>query len=840
MRVRPAILIALATSWIASGQTYTISTLAGGELPANVPGTSASLYSPISVAVDKTGNVFFGDTREFVVLRLDATTGVLTLAAGNGTAGFSGDGGPAASAQFGYTLNGVAVDSGGNLYITDRGNNRIRKVTNGVITTVAGNGAAGFGGDSGAATSAELNSPNGIAVDASGNLYIADTANNCIRKIANGVITTIAGNGTAGFGGDSGAATSAELNSPNGIAVDASGNLYIADTLNYRIRMVANGTITTVVGNGTQGFRGDNGPPTSAELNQPESIAVDASGNLYIADTLNSRIRKVANGVITTAAGNGTSGFSGDNGSATSAQLGQPWGVAVDVAGNLYIADTYINHRVRKVSNGVITTVAGNGLVGDNGPATSSQLNNPVGVALDAAGNVYMSDFYNNRIRKVSSGVITTVAGIGTPGFSGDNGLATSAQLNGPIGVAVDSAGNLYIGDGGNNRIRKVSNGVITTVAGNGTSGFSGDNGPATAAQLNGPGAVAVDAAGNLYISEQGDNRVRKVSGGVITSVAGNGTPGFSGDNGPATSAQLNLPLQIAVDAAGNVYITDEDNQRIRKVANGVITTVAGNGTAGFSGDSGPAISARLSFPQGVAVDSAGNLYVGDDGNSRIRKVSNGVIATVAGNGTPGFSGDNGPATSAELDNPREVAADPTGNLYFVDAGNNRVRLLTTSAPSCAYSLTPTSLQSSASGGSFSVAIQTTATCSWTISSLPNWITVSGCELGYRTRDNCPHRRAQYLRCSLERDYLNRWCLRYRHASQRPALLHLHQHHAAGDYFCRFGKLVRRIFIFRIRLMAGDQGRQSGRPCRPAIERRHESRPVDFGRLQWSECSHSA
>jgi uncharacterized protein (TIGR03437 family) len=679
MRLLSAVFLALIMSWSASGQDYTVTTFAGGYSPANIPGPSASLYGPNSVAVDKTGNVFFADSGEHVVLRLDATTGVLTLVAGNGTEGFSGDNGPATSAQLAF-FQGVAVDSAGNLYIAD--NQRVRKVSNGVITTIAGNGTLGFSGDNGLASSAQLNNPNGVAVDSAGNLYIADTANNRIRKVANGVITTVAGNGTAGFGngGDNGPATSADLNQPRGVALDAAGSLYIADTANNRIRKVANGVITTVAGNGTAGFGngGDNGPATSADLNQPQGVAVDSAGNLYIADTANNRIRKVANGMITTAAGNGTAGFGGDNGSAASAKVSGPSGVAVDAAGNLFIADG-ANRRVREVSNGVITTAAGNGSVGDDGPSTGAQLNSPEGVAVDAAGNLYIADFSSGRIRKVANEVITTMAGNGTCCFSGDNGPATSAQLYNPGGIAVDAAGNLYIADQGN-RVRKVSDGVITTVAGNGTPGFSGDNGPATSAQLNvqnQPSAIAVDAAGSLYIADTGNNRVRKVTNGVITTVAGNGTPGFSGDNGPAISAQLNQPQGIAVDSVGNLYIADRANQRIREVASGLITSVAGNGTAGFSGDSGPATSAKLSGPTGVAVDSFGSLYFSDLGNGRIRKVANGVITTVAGNGTHGFGGDNGPATSAGFDQPTSPAIDAVGNLYVADWMDNRIRLLT-------------------------------------------------------------------------------------------------------------------------------------------------------------------
>ena len=664
MRLLPAVLLTFATSWIASGQTYTISTFAGGGLPGNIPGTSASLYGPQAVAVDRAGNIFFGDGSD--VLRLDAATGVLTLVAGNGTPGLSGDNGPATSAQL-HNPTGVAVDSAGNLYIADSGNNRIRKVSSGVITTVAGSGTPGYGGDKGLATSAQLNGPFGVAVDSAGNLlYIADSRNNRIRQVSNGVITTVAGNGTADFGGDKGPATNAQLNSPAGVAVDSAGNLYIADTWNNCIRRVSNGVITTVAGNGTADFGGDNGPATSAQLYNPTGVAMDSTGNLYIADMNNDRIRKVSGGVITTVAGGGTS--FGDNGPATSAQLNGPADVAVDSAGNLYIADSW-NNRIRKVVKGVIATVAGGGTsLGDNGPASSAQLNDPSGVAVDSAGNLYIADTGNCLIRKVANGVIGTVAGNGTCGFSGDNGPATSAQLNGPSGVAVDSAGNLYIADTSNNRIRKVSSGVIATVAGNGTPGFSGNNspasggdgGPATSAMLNGPSGVAVDSAGKLFIADTWNNCIRQVSNGVITTVAGLlGGPYYG----------------VAIDSAGNLYIAGGDSI-LRRASTGAMTTVAGGGSSGL-GDNGPATSAALSEAVGVAVDSAGSLFIADFQDNRIREVSNGVITTVAGNGTSGFSGDNGPATSAQLDSPQGVAVDSAGNLYIADSDSNRIRLLT-------------------------------------------------------------------------------------------------------------------------------------------------------------------
>jgi uncharacterized protein (TIGR03437 family) len=679
----------------ARGQNI-INTVAGGNwvFPA---GVTVALNAPLggvsSVAVDSQGNVYVADLGNSRIFRVSPSGGI-QIVAGNGTVGYSSDGGPAIAASLNLGASGgVAVDASGNLFIADQTNSRIRKVSpSGIITTVAGSASFGFSGDGGPATSAELSLPASVAVDASGNLFIADLFNNRIRKVsaASGIITTVAGNGDFSFSGDGGPATSAALAQPTGVAVDASGNLFIVDFENNRIRKVsANGIISTVAGNGTQGFSGDGGPATSAELNYSSTVAVDASGNLFIADTYNNRIRKVsASGIISTVAGDGTPSyvFSGDGGPAIAAALNRPAGVAVDVSGNLFIADTGYD-RVRKVSaSGIINTVAGNGgflFSGDGGPAVSASLNSPQNVVVDASANLFIAVNGSYRIRKVSAGgIITTVAGNGAEGFSGDGGPATAASFGEPTGVAVDAGGNLFIADAYNNRIRKVSaGGIITTAAGNGTAGFSGDGGPATSAalQLGFSGGVAVDSSGNLLIADTGNNRIRKVSAaGVITTVAGNGTQGFSGDGGLATAAELYKPVGIAVDASGNLFFADLDNYRIRKVsASGIITTVAGNGTAAFSGDGGPATSASLGGPYGVAVDAGGELFIADTYNNLIRKVSaSGIITTVAGGGSPltPALGDGGPATSAWFDSPEGVAVDVFGNLFIADTFNNRIR----------------------------------------------------------------------------------------------------------------------------------------------------------------------
>ena len=337
----------------------------------------------------------------------------------------------------------------------------------------------------------------------------------------------------------------------------------------------AAGTITTIAGTGEYGYGGDGGPAVDAQLSRPWGVAVDGEGNLYIADGDNGRIRKVdSSGTIDTVAGTGRLGFSGDGGPATAARLRFPSGVATDDAGSLYIADQH-NQRIRKVdSSGIITTIAGTGARGyggDGGPAAQARLNHPHGVATDGAGNVYIADYGNQRIRKVdTSGVITTVAGTGELGgrVSGDGGLAVEAQLRNAHGVAMDGAGNLYIADTEGDRIRKVdSSGVITTVAGTGEGGHGGDGGPATAATLKYPTGVAVDDAGNLYIVDCYDHRIRKVdSSGFITTIAGTGEGGHEGDGGPASQAQLNYPRRVALDGAGSLYITDTGNNRIRVV----------------------------------------------------------------------------------------------------------------------------------------------------------------------------------------------------------------------------------------------------------------------------------
>jgi len=343
---------------------------------------------------------------------------------------------------------------------------------------------------------------------------------------------------------------------------------------------------------------------------------------------------------ISTIAGTGTPVFAGDGGLATSAGLYYPKGMFVDASGNVYFGE-YSSQRIRKItaSTGIISTIAGTGTYGysgDGGAATSAQLNYPTGVCADASGNVYIADTYNDRIRKITSstGIISTIAGTGTGGYSGDGGAATNAELSNPKGVSVDGSGNVYIADSDNYRIRKItaSTGIISTIAGTGTAGNTGDGAAATNAQLSTPTGVSLDASGNIYIADYYNHSVRKViaSTGIIVTIAGNGAGGYSGDGGSATSAQLYYPYAVSVDASGNVYISDEQNHRIRKVnpSTGFISSIAGTGTAGYSGDGGPATSAELNYPTGVSVDISSNVYILEWGNHRIRKITVDPTAT--------------------------------------------------------------------------------------------------------------------------------------------------------------------------------------------------------------------
>ena len=716
-KLSPAFAILFVTL-VATGQSYMVRTLAGGGLPDNVPATQVALNSASHIASDSAGNLYIAGL--FSVMRMDAATGLLRPFAGTGVAGFTGDGGPAINAQF-SSIAGLAVDAAGNVYISDIGDNRVRRVSNGIITTIAGNGQLGFSGDGGPATLAQV-TLSGIAVGPEGNLYIAADAR--IRRVSRGIISTILGDGIEGDSGDDGPAVNARIGvyAPL-MAADAAGSVYVIDGNHYRIRKITNGIVTAFAGNGTQGSTGDGGAATRAGLSQPLGVAADSFGNVFLSEE--GRIRMVKDGVISTVAGTGSSGFTGDNGPAANAQVSNSAsGLAVDAADNLYVSDGG-NFRVRKISAGTITTVAGNGSSSggfvDNASG-DAQFARICAAAIDAAGSTYVADCAREQVRKISNGLITTVAGDGNAGYGGDNGPATNAMVNlqGPLiygGLAVESAGAIYIADTNNARVRKVSNGIITTVVGNGTAGFSGDGGAATNAQLSQPTSLAVDSTGNLYIGDKGNARIRKVANGVITTFAGGGTGGYEG---LATDAQLTGRDWVAVDSRGTVSIFDgaapcPHHQPCNNKS--LVLQVAGG---------------RMSIspnPWGT-IDAAGNIFsvVG----ASVQKTTGGITNTIAGIGTHGFSGDNGPALNAQFMFPLPEAVDSDGNIYLIDG--DRLRVLSPIPSNCTYAVGTTTLQALSAGGEMPVSIQTGDGCPWIVTGigdgLPGWITVTGTAYG--------------------------------------------------------------------------------------------------------------
>jgi cysteine-rich repeat protein len=647
--------------------------------------TEVGLALPRGVAVDRAGNVFIADTGGHRIHQVGAD-GTIVTRAGTGRAGFQGDGGPATAAE----LNGpsaVAVDGVGNLYVLDAGNARVRLVrSDGVIATIAGDGTSGGSGDGGPAVLAQLapGSGGGLAVDGLGEVYVADTFNHRIRRVGrDGVITTVAGSGTVGSSGDGGPATEAQLTFPAAVALDPAGAVLIGDGSNRVRRVDASGTITTVAGNGQLGHDGDGGLAIAAQLGQPQAIALDAGGAMYI--TTQNLLRRVSpDGIIARVAGQSgvLGGFAGDGGPALAAQFDGANGVAVAGDGVIYVADTS-NNRVRRIAvNGVIATAAGSGVGGAGGAgggATSATLAAPHGIAVDGDGNLYIAETYNHVVQRVRpGGEIAIIAGTGLGSFGGDGGPAVAAQLAFPHDVAVDAAGAVFILDNENCRIRRVDpDGTITTIAGTGSCGYDGDGGPATAAELSYPEGLALDGAGNLYIADTGNVRVRRVNAaGTISTVAGDGSSGFGGDGGPAIEAQFAAPRGLVVDGAGNLYIADTGNRRVRKVsAAGTVTTIAGTGASGAAGDGGPATAAQLALPVALALDAAGRLYIADDGSNRVRRVSAaGTISTYVGVGLAGFGGDGGAAAAALLDGPRGLALDAAGDLYISERDNARVR----------------------------------------------------------------------------------------------------------------------------------------------------------------------
>ena len=598
-------------------------------------------------------------------------------------------------------VDGIAVDKNGNIYIAMRDHNIISRVdTHGNMTRFAGTGESGFSGDDGKATEARLKIPAGLTFDKKGNLYIADRNNHRIRKVdTRGIITTVAGNGTAGFSGDGGKATQAQLSLPSGVVVDDKGNIYISDRSNDRVRVVDNkGIITTFAGNGVDGYKGDLGPATQAQLSKPFGLALDKKGNLYIADRVSNRVRKVnPQGIITTVAGDGGFFFMGDNGPAYRASLAGPTGIVVDKNGILYIADRN-NNRIRSVdTQGMIRTVAGTGQQDYNGDAEMARDTNlylPFGVALDQDGKLLIIDRSHYRIRRINprSGSIETVAGNGVKMFAGDGGPATGAKLSFPHGIAVDKKGNVIFSDKGHYRIRRISpDGIIQTIAGTGIRGNIGDGLPALKASIYGATSLKLNNKQEMFIlspsgfvsilrkiDEKGMmQKVRDtVSKDYLESIS---KSKYKGKVQTGELAVITTFSDIAFDLKGNMFIADRLNHQIRKIsAQGKITTIAGTGESAYYGDGGPASEAAFRDPSALVTDKEGNLYIADGANNMIRKIdTKGIVTTIAGNGNHENSGDGGPALKAGIRNMDYLAISPAGELHIVGMNSHIVRKVT-------------------------------------------------------------------------------------------------------------------------------------------------------------------
>ena len=610
---------------------------------------------------------------------------------------------------------GVALDGSGNLYVTDSPDSTIRKMTpDGMVTTVAGS-SGNKGGRDGSGSVARFNKPQGLAVDGSGNIYVADKDNDTIRKITpEGMVTTVAGS-AGNSGSNDGPASEARFSHPFGVAVDGSGCIYVADMSNDTIRKITpDGMVTTVAG--CAGIRGKkDGPGNLARFSLPVGVAVDGSANVYVADMNNETIRKIApDGMVTTLAGS-----PGDHGNAdgigTAARFFAPYGVAVDARGNIYVADS-LNGTIRKITpDGMVTTLAGSaGVIGSSdGAGSSARFRGPMGVAVDGNGNLYVADSQNYTIRKItraavvappmsgdeqapaqalkvtvnaasesasgdkdSSIAVTTFAGSAGHSTSKDS-LGSTAVFSIPSGVALDGSGNLYVTDSPDSTIRKMTpDGMVTTVAG--SSGNKGStDGPGSAARFNSPEGLEVDGSGNIYVADKDNDTIRKITPeGMVTTVAG--SAGNSGStDGLANAARFSHPYGLALDGSGNLYVADISNDTIRKIApDGMVTTVAGG--AGIRGSTdGSASAARFNHPYGVTVDGSGNLYVADKDNYTIRKITpGGIVTTLAG--SSGYIGSNdGIGGAARFKGPVGAAVDRSGNLYVTDMDNDTIRKVT-------------------------------------------------------------------------------------------------------------------------------------------------------------------
>ncbi len=667
--------LSLSVFALAQPFNYRISTFAGSyPLGDGGAATSALLAYPMGGALDRDGNIYFADSSHHLIRRI-SRDGRITTFAGNGEPGFQGDGGPAERARL-FNPVRVAFDADGNLFIADINNHRIRRVDRqGIISTVAGIGLVGFSGDGGQATSARVGLVEGIAFDRQGNLYFTDGLFDVVRKVErSGRISLFAGNGNTGFRGDGGLATSAELNWPVDVAVDGNGNVLICELFGHRIRRVTpEGFISSILGRHTSTVVDNN-------LSFPTRLVWTQDG-LYFAHASRS-LSRLTGSSITLVAGNAF-GFAGDGGPAISAAFRGIEGIAIDSDNSFIVAD-YGNHRIRRIRGGTVTTIAGRShFGGDGGPGAEALFFRPASALMDPQGNLLVSDTLNHRIRRIdSSGRVATMVGTGFPTYTGDGGSnLAQAGIAEPRSMAYDVAGNLLFADSGNGRLRAISPaGVLRSVAGRGFLGDAGDGGQATGADFNLLRGVAADSRGNIYISDSNSHRVRRISpDGIISPFAGTGTSGYSGDGGPAVTARIANPGDVAVGPNNEIFFADEGNRRIRKISvSGIISTVAGSGTPGDYAEGANALTAPIFGPAGLAFDGSGDLFFTEPGRDRVSVLTRqGTLHRIAGSNEPGYSGDGGLSINARLYEPESVVVAARGSVLVVDTRNNRIRLLT-------------------------------------------------------------------------------------------------------------------------------------------------------------------
>ena len=694
-----------------------IITIAGVGYYEGVPARDAPSGWTLGVVRRPDGDLIVADYKGHRLWRIDRD-GILHTFAGDGVPGDKGDGEPAIEARV-HGPHDLALDRHGNLYFSDLQNNCYRRIDyrTGVITRVAGSGRVGRGGEAGPALNAEFDTTSGIAVDDNGNIYLSGEWDNNIRRIdaATGRIEVFAGQearhypseegqrrpytgrvaGTTfgwetglslgGYHGDGGPAKEAGFLHPEHIAFDSKGNLYVCDNSNNRVRKIdmKTGVVTNALGNGQPASNGDGGPATEAAVLMPDSLCLDVHNNIYVGEKYGCRVRRVdaATGIVSTLVGTGIPGWGeeGLHGSRTRCNSCEA-GIWADPDGTVFWSDCSARLRRYDGTTGIVTTALGGLHVGDGGPAKKAFLRGPAGICVGPDGHVYFADPWNQRIRAIDplTGTIRTVAGNGARAFGGDNGPATEASFGSPHDASVDSRGRVVIADSRHGRLRRVDeDGIVRTIAGTAFKADLGDGGPAVGSSLYHVQAVTHAPNDDIFVGDA-IGRIRRIDAvsGVITTVAGVGIQGYSGDGGPAVRARIGAPSAIRIDRAGNIYFSDTAFHVIRRVdPSGVISTIAGAGRPGFSPEGAPAAGSRIDHPWGLAVSRGGRIYFSDSRNNRVRQITpDGVLRTIAGGEEAGDEGDGGPATGARLNEPHGLCFYTEDVLLICDHYNNRIR----------------------------------------------------------------------------------------------------------------------------------------------------------------------